>query len=131
MTVNRPAYPPDHYMALYLAQLSDDEAAGFIAGRPYHVDAAPGCNCPHCQMANEHVRLTRVEPHAVTARHVVTWHVNNADNPDPRFRGDVDWARRFLAEWVTTGWLTEAEANEIRRAVGWDVTAVQLELPMT
>lgn len=69
--------------------------------------------------------MTRIEPHAVTAAHVVTWHVNNADNPDPRFRGDVDWARRFLAEWAATGWLTETEANEIRAAVGWDVTAVQ------
>ena len=72
--------------------------------------------------------MTREQPHAVTARHVVTWHVSNADNPDPRFRGDVEWARRLLAEWVATGAITEAEANEIRAAVGWDVTAVQMTL---
>lgn len=124
MNIHRPNYPPDHYMAMYLAQASDNEAAGYIVGKTTPVSGAPGCNCPHCQMANERERLTRIEPHAVTAANVVTWHVSNADNPDPRFRGDVDWARRFLAEWIATGWLTEAEANEIRAAVGWDVTAV-------
>lgn len=72
--------------------------------------------------------MTRVQPHAVTARQIVTWHVANADNFDRRFRGDVEWARRYLAECVKSGWLTETEANEIRAAVGWAVTAVQMSL---
>lgn len=69
--------------------------------------------------------MTREQPPAVTTMQVVAWHVANADADDPRFRGDVEFARRYLAERVATGAITEAEANEIRRAVGWDVTAVR------
>ena len=37
-------YPADHYLGVFLAQASEDEAAGYIAGRTYHVSGAPGCN---------------------------------------------------------------------------------------
>lgn len=72
--------------------------------------------------------MTREQPAALTTMQIVTWHVANAEADDPRLRGDVEFARRYLAERVAAGQVTEAEANEIRRAVGWDVTAVQLEL---
>ncbi len=72
--------------------------------------------------------MTRVQPPTLTAMQIVSWHVANAENADPRFRGDVDWARGYLVESVKIGWLTEAEANAIRTAVGWDVTAVQMNL---
>ena len=121
-------YPPDHYIGLYLAQATDDEAAGYLLGKIPPVDGVPGCNCPHCQDARERARLTRVQPPTMTAMQIVGWHVANAENDDPRFRGDVDWAQNYLKESVKIGWLKEAEANEIRAAVGWDVTAVQMRM---
>ena len=121
-------FPPDHYIGRYLAQASNDEAAGYICGRTYHNDAIPNCNCPHCRVSNERERLTRVQPPTVTAAQIVGWHVANAEHPDPRFRGDVAWAQGYLKESVRIGWLTETEANAIRAAVGWDVTAVQMRM---
>ena len=121
-------YPADHYLGVFLAQASEDEAAGYIAGRTYHVSGAPGCNCPHCQLANEQERLTRVQPPTLTARQVVEFHVQHAADADPRFRGDVEWAKRYLAECVGMGWIDEAEANEIRAAVGWELTPVQMRM---
>ena len=78
--------------------------------------------------ANGDAIMTRVQPPTVTAAQIVHWHVANAENADPRFRGDVAWAQGYLKESVRIGWLNEAEANEIRAAVGWDVTAVQMEM---
>ena len=72
--------------------------------------------------------MTRVQPPTVTAAQIVGWHVANAENADPRFRGDVAWAQGYLRESVRIGWITEVEANEIRAAVGWDVTAVQMRM---
>lgn len=121
-------FPPDHYIALYLSQVSADTAAGYILGNKYPVSAADNCLCPHCQMATERERMTNVQPHQITALQVVSWHVANAGNEDRRFRGDVEWAKGYLAECVSMGWLTEGEANEIRTAVGWAQTAVQMRI---
>jgi hypothetical protein len=72
--------------------------------------------------------LTSVQPAAVTALQMVSWHVAHADDPDPRFRGDVNAARAYLAESVAIGWITEEEANTIRRVVGWEVKVIQMRL---
>ena len=72
--------------------------------------------------------MSQVQPQTLTARQVVEFHVTHAADPDPRLCGDVEWAKRYLAECVGMGWLNEAEANEIRADVGWELTAVQMRM---
>ncbi len=74
--------------------------------------------------------MTRVQQPTLTVRQVVEFHVKHAADADPRFRGDVEWAKRYLTECVGMGWLNEAEANEIRAAVGWELTAVQMRMEL-
>ncbi len=64
--------------------------------------------------------MTQAQPPTLTDRQVVEFHVQHA--------ADAEWAKRYLAECVGMGWIDEAEANEIRAAVGLELTAVQMRM---